>query len=165
MNTLQRDYDPLNEQIRDYTSGGLDGLTVAPAIAAGLVAAGASKRVILIAIIAEAIAGSISMGLGDYLGVDAIETRKDIAWKSGLRVGISYLLGASIVFFAYYVSDTATTGLQLSLVLNLFALIAFGVYRARMLNIDPLISTKKVVIVGAFAMFATYFVSRALHIT
>ena len=53
--------------LRDFVIGISDGLTVPFALAAGLSGAVASNSVILIAGLAEVVAGTISMGLGGYL--------------------------------------------------------------------------------------------------
>ena len=90
--------DPFEEHIRDYSTGFIDSISVGPSVAAGLYASGYSKEIILSAIIAEAISGTFSMGLADYIGVDSITERKDIAWLSGLRVGLAFLLGSLIPY-------------------------------------------------------------------
>jgi vacuolar iron transporter family protein len=53
--------------VRDIVIGMADGLTVPFALAAGLTGAIASSRIVLTAGFAEIAAGSIAMGLGDYL--------------------------------------------------------------------------------------------------
>jgi len=56
-----------SDLIKDIVIGMADGLTVPFALAAGLSGAVASNNVIIIAGLAEIIAGSIAMGLGGYL--------------------------------------------------------------------------------------------------
>lgn len=56
-----------SDLIRDVVIGMSDGLTVPFALAAGLTGAVASSSIIVIAGIAEIVAGSIAMGLGGYL--------------------------------------------------------------------------------------------------
>lgn len=56
-----------SEVVRDIIIGVSDGLTVPFALAAGLSGAQVKSRIILIAGIAEVVAGAISMGLGGYL--------------------------------------------------------------------------------------------------
>src|SRR5678816_2179550 len=53
--------------LRDVVIGMSDGLTVPFALAAGLTGAVANSSIIVIAGIAEIVAGSIAMGLGGYL--------------------------------------------------------------------------------------------------
>ena len=60
--------------LRDVVIGMSDGLTVPFALAAGLTGAVANSSIIVIAGIAEIVAGSIAMGLGGYL---AGKTEKD----------------------------------------------------------------------------------------
>lgn len=56
-----------SDLIRDVVIGMSDGLTVPFALAAGLTGAATSSSIIVIAGIAEIVAGSIAMGLGGYL--------------------------------------------------------------------------------------------------
>lgn len=56
-----------SEMLRDIVIGMSDGLTVPFALAAGLSGAVANTNIIVIAGIAEIVAGSIAMGLGGYL--------------------------------------------------------------------------------------------------
>jgi VIT1/CCC1 family predicted Fe2+/Mn2+ transporter len=56
-----------SEAVRDVVIGMSDGLTVPFALAAGLSGAIAGTRVIVVAGLAEIVAGSIAMGLGGYL--------------------------------------------------------------------------------------------------
>ncbi|KAI4373227.1 hypothetical protein MLD38_011377 [Melastoma candidum] len=56
-----------SEVVRDIINGVSDGLTVPFALAAGLSGVDVSSSIILIAGLAEVVAGAISMGLGGYL--------------------------------------------------------------------------------------------------
>ncbi|XVE74541.1 hypothetical protein DITRI_Ditri12bG0025200 [Diplodiscus trichospermus] len=56
-----------SETVRDIVLGVSDGLTVPFALAAGLSSANVSSSIIVVAGIAEVVAGAISMGLGGYL--------------------------------------------------------------------------------------------------
>lgn len=56
-----------SEVVRDVVLGMSDGLTVPFALAAGLTGAVASSRLILVAGVAELVAGAVAMGLGGYL--------------------------------------------------------------------------------------------------
>jgi VIT1/CCC1 family predicted Fe2+/Mn2+ transporter len=56
-----------SETVRDVVIGMADGLTVPFALAAGLSGASVSAHVVVVAGLAEIVAGSIAMGLGGYL--------------------------------------------------------------------------------------------------
>jgi VIT1/CCC1 family predicted Fe2+/Mn2+ transporter len=60
-------HTPGQARVRDVILGLSDGLTVPFALAAGLSAAGVSAMTVVVAGLAEAAAGAISMGLGGYL--------------------------------------------------------------------------------------------------
>lgn len=156
--------EPLQEQIKDFSIGLMDGLTVPVSVAAGLVASGKSREVILIAVIAEAIAGSVSMGLADYLSEDAVEKRKNMAWKSALRVFIGYLIGASMPLISYLYTSNTNDGFKLSILLNITAMIIFGYIRAMFLHMYPPISVGKVLLVGGISMILTYYISSMISI-
>lgn len=55
------------ERVRDIVIGMSDGLTVPFALAAGISGAVSSSRIVVVAGLAEIVAGSIAMGLGGYL--------------------------------------------------------------------------------------------------
>ncbi|MCL7028615.1 hypothetical protein MKW94_021776 [Papaver nudicaule] len=61
------------EIVRDVIIGVSDGLTVPFALAAGLSSANVSSSIVLIAGLAEVVAGAISMGLGGYLAAKSEE--------------------------------------------------------------------------------------------
>lgn len=153
-------FEDLEEWVRDITIGLMDGLTVPISVASGLVATGQSRETIIFAIIAEASAGSISMGLSDYLSLESMKSRTDIAWKSGLRVTIGYLIGASIPLCSYLFTSDVKNGFTLSIVFNILALIIFGYVRSELLKIDLTDSIRKVCFVGIIAIVLTYFISK-----
>ena len=147
--------EPIDEKISDWSLGMLDGLTVAPSVAAGLVLSGASKELVIAGIFAELLAGSISMGLADYLSIDTLETRRDNALNSGIRTASGYVLGAGLSLFAYYISKDTHDGLRLSIIFNVVALIFLGYIRSIYLKgTNPL----KVLFIGFIAMSVTYFI-------
>jgi VIT1/CCC1 family predicted Fe2+/Mn2+ transporter len=63
----QEEHLQSSELLRDVVIGMSDGLTVPFALAAGLTGAVANSSIVVIAGIAEIVAGSIAMGLGGYL--------------------------------------------------------------------------------------------------
>lgn len=70
-------HTPATARMRDVILGFSDGLTVPFALAAGLSAAGVTAMTVVIAGLAEAVAGGISMGLGGYLaGTAEVENYK-----------------------------------------------------------------------------------------
>lgn len=149
--------EKIDEKLKDFTMGGVDGLTVPVSVAAGLVASGdIKKEVIILAIVSEIIAGSVSMGLADYLSMDN-DIRKDIAWESGLRVSFAYIIGGSISLLAYQLNEKIEDGFKWSLILNTIALIILGYYRSVYLDIEIYDSIKKSLSVGLIAMIVTYY--------
>ena len=154
--------DSVSESIRDITVGLIDGLTVPISVASGLYASGQVRETIILAIIAEAAAGSISMGLSDYLSVENTKIRKDVAFNSGIRVFLSYILGACVPLFSYLVTRDTKLGFYLSIILDILILIFFGYFRSIALEIDYINSITKVLSVGITAIFLTYIVSSGI---
>lgn len=77
----QEEHLQSSEFLRDVVIGMSDGLTVPFALAAGLTGAVANSSIIVIAGIAEIVAGSIAMGLGGYLAGKTEEDHYDSELK------------------------------------------------------------------------------------
>lgn len=156
--------DPFDEQIRDYTFGGIDGITVSLALLSGLVASGKKRSVIILGGIISTLSGALSMGLGDYLAIDSIKQRKDIAYLSGLRVFFGYAVASSIPLLPYLFISDVKVAFKLSLFLTFIALILFGYVRAYLLKDVVPISIAKTVSIGTVTFGITYGVSKIIQV-
>ena len=76
--------------VRDIILGMSDGLTVPFALAAGLSGAVSSSFLVLVAGVAELTAGSISMGLGGYLGAAATRTTTTRSGRASKGISARY---------------------------------------------------------------------------
>jgi VIT1/CCC1 family predicted Fe2+/Mn2+ transporter len=157
--------DPFDEQIKDYSLGFMDSLIVSCSTSAGLVAAGFPKEMILTAIVIESISGALSMGLADYIGVDSVKDRKDIAWKSGARVSFAFLLGAIGIYLSYALVPDVETGFKISIIYSIVALVLFGYCRSYFLKISAKDSIGRVVFVGVISLIITYYLSTYLKVS
>ena len=150
--------EPEEDKFADFTVGLIDGLTVPIAVATGMVAGGASRHIVILAIVAEMTAGSISMGLSTYLSIDSLSYRRNFAWKSGIRTMVGYLVGALIPLFAYVHNQDVKLGFYYSIVYNVIALFIFGVIRSRYTE-RLYKSIAQVMAIGLITMALTYFVA------
>lgn len=151
-----------NQEIfRDLALGLTDGLTVPFSVAAGLVSASMGNHVVITGVMAEIIAGSISMGFADYLGIEN-EQRKDVALNSALRIALSYAVGGLIPLSAYLLIPETQKAFHVSSVLTVLSLAAFGYFRAKFLATDIRSSVMKTVSIGGAAAIATYVVASVL---
>lgn len=143
-----------------FTLGFVDGLTVGSAVAAGMSVTN-NKHIILLAIIGDAIAGSISMGLSEYLSLDQTNINENPV-SAGLTVGFGYLFGSLISFFSYYLTTSVFNGFRLSIFNSIVSLIIFGYIRGKSLNLNILNSIKKSLIIGLIAIFSTFSILRLI---
>ena len=154
--------DPFDEQIRDYTFGGIDGITVSLSLLSGLVASGRSIHMIVLGGIISTLSGALSMGLGDYLAIDSVKERKDVAYLSALRVFMGYLVASSIPLLAYIFIKDVKSAFRLSLFMSFVALVIFGYVRAQLLNDVISISIGKTLTIGITTFGITYQVSKMI---
>lgn len=149
----------VDEIYRDFALGIADGLTVPFAVAAGLVSASLTKRIIVLAVISEIVAGSISMGVAEYIGMDNENVQND-AFFSGVRVGFGYVIGGLIALIPYLVVNDPKQALYASVVTTAISLSVFGYVRSQYLNVDILNSIFKTLVLGGSAATATYVIGR-----
>ena len=152
--------DPFDEHIRDYTFGGIDGITVSLALLSGLSATNKSRSIIILAGALSTLSGALSMGLGDYLAIDSVKERKDIAYISGLRVFMGYFIASLIPLLPYILFGAAA--FKVSLGASFLALLVFGYARAHLLNDDIWISIQKTLFIGFLTFGITFGISKAI---
>lgn len=156
--------DPFDEQIRDYTFGGIDGITVSLSLLSGLVAAKKSINVIILGGAVSTLSGALSMGLGDYLAIDSVKERKDIAYLSALRVFFGYAVASLIPLLPYLFIKNVNLAFKISITISFIALIIFGYARAYLLNDAVQISIGKTVSIGIITFGVTYQVSKIIAV-
>lgn len=152
--------EPPQEIFRDIAIGLTDGLTVPFSVASGLVSASLSHHAVIAGVVAEIVAGSISMGFADYLGIET-ENRKDIAFNSALRIGFSYVLGGLIPLAAYMFISDLQSAFYVSIASTIVALALFGWFRAYYTKTDIKRSILKTITLGTTAAIITYVIAKA----
>lgn len=94
------------------------------------------------------------------LGLEKPDERR--AAKSGLNIGLSYVVGGLIPLIPYYYLDRASEGLKYSAVVTLACLLVFGWYKSKATGQAPFQGALKVAAIGTAAATAAYFVAKML---
>jgi len=209
-------------RIREVVFGALDALLVPVGVVSAVAGGTGDTRAVIVAGLAEAFAGALSMGAGEFIsgrseaqvqrtevmkelqemrdnpdfelremahifrheGVSAedAETMTALLAKypnayhktmvekelglqidpdtvripEALTMGVSYIIGSVFPLIAYFFLPI-TTALPVSLALTVVALVAIGVIKGRLANINLLWSALEVVVVGVVSALGGYF--------
>jgi VIT1/CCC1 family predicted Fe2+/Mn2+ transporter len=81
------------------------------------------------------------------------------ALKSGLNIGLSYIVGGLIPLSPYFFTDTSSTALKYSAIFTLICLFIFGWLKSKFTGINPWAGALRVTIIGAIAAGAAFFVA------
>jgi VIT1/CCC1 family predicted Fe2+/Mn2+ transporter len=114
--------------------------------------------------IISTLSGALSMGLGDYLAIDSVKDRKDVAYLSALRVFFGYAIASTIPLLPYLMISNVKLAFKLSLLLSFITLVIFGYVRAQLLKDVIPISIGKTVAIGAITFGLTYQVSKIIPV-
>ena len=144
-----------DELIHDITLGFIHSTIMAISLSIGLVIGGFSNESIVLVLIAKAIAGSISIGLTNYLSLEGHEHQN----ISAIRTTLGYFCGIIMTMIAFHYTQNSLNGIKLALILNFLALIGFGYYRSRFLNKSIFKSVNKIIAICAIAIAVTFFIS------
>ena len=88
---------------------------------------------------------------------------KNRAWISALTIGTSYFLGGAIPLSPYAVIDDSKQALVYSSIITVTALFIFGYVKSKLLgNARPFFGAVQMMVVGAVAAAAAYFVAQLL---
>jgi predicted membrane protein (TIGR00267 family) len=217
-----------SDTIRDIVIGMSDGLTVPFALAAGLSGAVNSSGIVVMAGIAEIVAGSIAMGLGGFLAgrteadhyaselqreYDEVERvpeqekqevkevfagfglserlQQEVAdemakdtdkWvdfmmryelglekpqanrasQSAVTIGLSYIVGGIIPLSPYFFIKESQMALYYSCAITMACLFVFGYFKSRVTGQPAVSGAFKVLIIGALAAAAAFFMARLI---
>lgn len=84
------------------------------------------------------------------------------ARKSATNIAISYLVGGFIPLSPYIIFSDSKTGLYVSCIVTIFALLAFGFFKSKMTGQPIIKGTLKVTVIGIIAAAAAYFLAKAV---
>jgi vacuolar iron transporter family protein len=94
------------------------------------------------------------------LGLEKPDERR--AAKSGLTIGLSYVVGGLIPLIPYYFFERASEGLKYSAMVTLVCLLVFGWFKSKVTGQQPFKGALKVATIGTVAATAAYFVAKMI---
>jgi VIT1/CCC1 family predicted Fe2+/Mn2+ transporter len=145
--------------LRNICIGLIDGLTIPLAVAAGLFALSLATSTIMIACLAVAIGGALTMGAGAFLEAKRYEPSHSPA-SSALVIGLSYFVGGSTVCFSFLIHDDVLSAFEWSAALSLLLLFVAGFLESSLHGKNPWIGGVRVLLTAAVAAAAAYFVAK-----
>jgi vacuolar iron transporter family protein len=81
------------------------------------------------------------------------------ARNSALTIGTAYFIGGLMPLSAYFMTDTPSNGLKLSLLITTLCLFVFGFFKSKVTGQNPILGAFKVTAIGLIAAAAAYFVA------
>lgn len=91
------------------------------------------------------------------LGLDKPDPGR--ALKSGLNIGLSYVVGGLVPLSPYLFCDSPLTALKYSVIVTLICLFIFGWLKSKFTGVNPWAGALRVTIIGALAAGAAFFVA------
>lgn len=90
------------------------------------------------------------------------EPNANRATQSALTIGVSYIIGGTIPLLPYFFTDTPSAGLQISAIITLICLFAFGYFKSKATGQPLFTGALKVMAIGAAAAAAAFMVAKLL---
>lgn len=125
--------------IRDLVYGANDGIITTFAVVAGVAGGGVAGHVVLIVGAANLAADGLSMGVGNYLAINAHESalaadrlpeEEAEPWKHGLATFVAFVVAGSLPLLPYLAVGDEGNSFLLSTVATFTALFAVGAARS-----------------------------------
>lgn len=91
------------------------------------------------------------------LGLDKPDPKR--ALKSGLNIGLSYIVGGLVPLSPYFFTDAPLAALKYSIAFTLICLFIFGWLKSKFTGVNPWAGALRVTIIGALAAGAAFFVA------
>lgn len=91
------------------------------------------------------------------LGLDKPDPKR--ALKSGLNIGLSYIVGGLVPLSPYFFTDAPLSALKYSIAFTLICLFIFGWLKSKFTGVNPWAGALRVTIIGALAAGAAFFVA------
>jgi vacuolar iron transporter family protein len=87
---------------------------------------------------------------------------KNRAAKSAGTIALSYLVGGFIPLFPYIIFSNSKTGLEVSCIVTILALVIFGYFKSKVTGQPVVKGTIKIALTGILAATAAYFLAKAV---
>ena len=94
------------------------------------------------------------------LGLDKPDPKR--AGKSAFNIGVSYILGGLVPLSPYFFMPDALDALKVSVGVTLICLFIFGYFKSKLTGVNPLIGGLKVMLIGASAAGAAFFIAKLI---
>lgn len=94
------------------------------------------------------------------LGLEKPDPKR--ARKSAFNIGASYIVGGLIPLSPYFFAKDGITGLQISAVVTLICLFAFGYFKSKLTGTNPLQGALKVAFIGALAAGCAFGIAKLI---
>ncbi len=95
------------------------------------------------------------------LGLDKPDPKR--ARKSAFNIGLSYVVGGLVPLSPYFFVHDSVTGLEISAVITLICLYAFGFFKSKITGVNPWIGGLKVMLIGAAAATAAFVIAKLVE--
>ncbi len=90
------------------------------------------------------------------------EPNANRATQSALTIGVSYIVGGTIPLLPYFFTDTPFAGLEISAIITLICLFAFGYFKSKATGQPLFTGALKVMAIGAAAAAAAFLVAKLI---
>jgi VIT1/CCC1 family predicted Fe2+/Mn2+ transporter len=145
--------------IRNICIGLVDGLTIPLALAAGLSSIAKESTTIVIACLATALAGSLTMTFGGYMeGKKYTSSRRP--FNSALVIGLGYLAGGAIIIIPYMLIQHPPEAMPYAILIALPVLFAAGYLDSNLNGANGWTGAFRVMITGGLATLAAVLIAR-----
>jgi VIT1/CCC1 family predicted Fe2+/Mn2+ transporter len=95
------------------------------------------------------------------LGLDKPDEKR--AGKSAFNIGASYVIGGLVPLLPHFFASSTLQALEISAVITLICLFAFGYFKSKMTSIPPLTGALKVMLIGALAASAAFTIAKLIE--
>lgn len=87
---------------------------------------------------------------------------KNAALKSGVLIGVAYVVGGFVPLVSYFFTDTPYQGLLYSCIITSVVLLIFGYIKNKIIGQNPIIGALRVLIVSSVAAGAAFFIAKMI---
>lgn len=95
------------------------------------------------------------------LGLDKPDEKR--ARKSAFNIGMSYIIGGLVPLLPYFFTKDSLQALEISALITLICLFAFGYFKSKMTGVPPVTGALKVMLIGALAATAAFSIARMIE--
>lgn len=177
MKLMKRIRRHLEDYLREFVYGGIDGAVTTFAVVAGASGARFDVTVLLVLGFANLIADGFSMGVGSYLStkseqelmVKRGESIKDEPSPviNGATTYVSFILVGLVPLLSYTINEIFDLGLEnlfsIAIVLTALAFIGIGLLKSRVAQSNVYRAVAETLILGAIAASAAYILGDVLE--